>query len=302
MTRLLSCGLIAAALGWLATGQTRADQAEDEAAIRKMVQSYTAAFNKRDAKALAGHWLPEAVYVDPASGTHVVGRAAIEKHFAEMFKDLKNVKLTVAVESVRFISPHVAVEQGTATTVGLGKEPNKTSYTAIHLKRAGKWLLDRVTEDDVPAVVSHYEKLKDLEWMIGAWIDDDEDDATTIELTCKWAKNQNFLVRNFSVSIRGRIATSGVQIIGWDPSAKKIRSWVFDSDGGFGEGLWTKKGKSWHIYSKDTLANGQKNSEVNIVTSVDKNSFIWQSVDRQAAGQLLPNIGAVRVVRKPADE
>jgi|SRR5579862_5608123 len=302
MTRLLSCGLIAAALGWLATGQTRTDQAEDEAAIRKMVQSYTAAFNQRDAKALAAHWLPEAIYVDPDSGKNVVGRAAIEKHFAGVFKDLKNATLAVAVESIRFVSPHVAVEQGIATTVGLTKEPDKSSYTAIHIKRDGKWLLDRVTEEEVPTVVSNYEKLKDLEWMIGTWIDDDDDDATTIEITCKWAKNQNFLVRNFSVSIRDRIATSGVQIIGWDPSAKQIRSWVFDSDGGFGEGMWTKKGKSWQIYSKDTLANGQKNSEVNIVTSVDKNSFTWQSVDRQAGGQLLPNIAAVRVVRKPADE
>src|SRR5262249_44618431 len=181
------------------------------------------------------------------------------------FKDSKNAKLTVAVESVRFISPHVAVEHGTAVTVGLSKEPDKTSYTAIHIKRDGKWLLDRVSEEEVATVVSHYDKLKELEWMIGTWIDSDDDESTTIETTCKWAKNQNFLVRTFSVSIRDRIATSGVQIIGWDPSAKQIRSWVFDSDGGFGEGMWSKKGKSWHIHSKDTLANGQKASAVNII-------------------------------------
>jgi uncharacterized protein (TIGR02246 family) len=302
MTRLFTCGLVAVALGWLATGQTRADQAEDEAAIRKMVQSYVAAFNQRDAKALAAHWLPEAIYIGPDSGKNIVGRPEIEKHFAGVFKDLKNAKLAVAVESIRFVSPHVAVEQGIATTVGLTKDPAKTNYTAIHIKRDGKWLLDRVTDEQVPTVLSNYDKLKELEWMIGTWIDGDDDDSATIEITTKWAKNQNFLVRTFSVLIRDRIATSGVQIIGWDPTAKQIHSWVFDSDGGFGEGIWTKKGKSWHIYSKDTLANGQKNSEVNIVTSVDNNSFNWQSVDRQAAGQLLPNIGPVRVVRKSADK
>ena len=39
-------------LGWLNTGRA-ADQAEDEAAIRKTVESYTDAFNKRDPKAMA---------------------------------------------------------------------------------------------------------------------------------------------------------------------------------------------------------------------------------------------------------
>jgi uncharacterized protein (TIGR02246 family) len=294
--------LVLLGLCWHGAGTAHADQAEDEAAIRKGVESYTTAFNNRDAKAIAAHWLPEAVYTDPDSGKNVVGRAAIEKHFASLFKDIKNVKLTVAVQSIRFISPHVAVEQGVATTVGLDKEPTKSNYTAIHLKHEGKWLLDRVTEEEAPTIVSHYEKLKDLEWMIGSWVDDDDDDATTIETTCKWSKNQNFIVRTFSITVRDRITTSGVQFIGWDPSAKRIRSWVFDSDGGHGEGLWTKKGKSWHILTKDTLTNGQKASAVNILTPLDKNRFTWESVDRQVAGQVLPNISAVPVVRKPADE
>ncbi|MCI0682728.1 MAG: SgcJ/EcaC family oxidoreductase [Gemmataceae bacterium] len=302
--RSLLFGLIAVALGWQALPQAlphaRADQAEDEAAIRKTVDSYAAAFNQRDAKALAAHWLPEAVYIDPDSGAQVVGRAAIEKHFAEVFKDLKKAKLAVAVESIRFISPHVALEQGTANIVGLDKEPTKSSYAAIHVKRDGKWLLDRVTEKEAPTVMSHYDKLKDLEWLVGAWIDGDDDGG--VETICKWAKNQNFLVRTFSVSARDQITVSGVQIIGWDPSAKRIRSWVFDSNGGFGEGLWTKKGKSWHIQTRDTLPGGQKSAAVNILTYVDQDSFTWQSVDRQAAGQLLPNIGEVTVVRKAATE
>jgi uncharacterized protein (TIGR02246 family) len=294
--------VLSLALCCFAAGQARPDQAEDEAAIRKCVDSYTAAYNKRDAKAVAAHWLPEAVFTDQDSGKRFVGRAAIEKHFAEVFADNKNVKLTVTVESIRFISPHVAVEQGTATTVGLAKEPEKSSYTAIHIKRDGKWLLDRVSEEEVVTPVSHYDKLKELDWLVGDWVDLDDDEATTIETSCKWSKNQNFLVRTFNVAVRDRITTSGLQIIGWDPSAKHIRSWVFDSDGGFGEAIWTKKGKAWHIHSKDTLANGQKASSVNILTFVDKNSFTWQAIDRQAGGQLLPSISAVTVVRKSAGE
>jgi uncharacterized protein (TIGR02246 family) len=288
------------AIGYLA-GQAVADQKDDEAAIRKGAESYATAFNNRDAKGIAAHWLPEAVYVDPDTGKNFVGRVAIEKRFTEIFKDIKNVKLAVDVQSIRFISTNVAVEQGVATTVGLDKEPTKTSYTAIHIRHEGKWLLDRVTDDEVVTTISHYDKLKDLEWMIGSWVDDDDDEATTIETTCKWAKNQNFIVRTFSISIRDRLTTSGVQIIGWDPTSKQIRSWVFDSDGGHGEGFWTKKGKSWYIQTRDTLTNGQKATGVNILTPMDKNRFTWESVDRQAGGQLLPNISAMPVIRKAAD-
>jgi uncharacterized protein (TIGR02246 family) len=289
-------GLLALSMFWLSAGQSGADQKDDEAAIRKCVESYTVAFNKRDAKALANHWMPEAIYIDPDSGKQVVGRAAIQKHFAKEFEELKEAKLNVAVESIKFISPHVAVENGVAIIRGKNKEVSKSKYSAIHVKRDGKWLLDRVTEEESREVMSNHDKLKELAWMVGSWIDA-EDDRTTIETTCNWAKNQSFLIRTFSINVRDRVTSSGVQVIGWDPTAKKIRSWVFDSAGGFGEGVWIKKGKAWHIQNKDILANGEKASAVSIITIIDENSFTWQMVDRQVAGYVLPNVGAQKVVR-----
>ena len=55
-----------------------------------------------------------------------------------------------------------------------------------------------------------------------------------------------------------RIDMAGMQIIGWDPAAKQIRSWVFDSDGAFGEGVWNKQGNRWYIQSTGTLARRQQ--------------------------------------------
>jgi hypothetical protein len=138
--------------------------------------------------------------------------------------------------------------------------------------------------------------------MVGTWVDNDDDDDTTIEMSCKWAKNQNFLVRSFSMTIRDDLDTSGVQIIGWDPSAKQIRSWMFDSNGSFSEGFWTKKGKTWQISVRTTLANGQKASETAMLRVIDKDNFTWQSVDRQVDGQLQPNIAETPVIRKTVTE
>ena len=162
-------------------------------------------------------------------------------------------------------------------------------------------LLDRVTEEDVPVVVSNYEKLKDLEWMIGTWVDKDE--QNTIETTCQWTKNRNFITRSFTMSIRDRIEMAGIQIVGWDPAAKQIRSWVFDSDGGFGEGVWKKKNNTWHVQSKGTLADGSKSSSVNIITYIDNDTFSWQSINREAGGEILPNVDEVVVGRQtPAEQ
>src|SRR5687767_3957557 len=78
-----------------------ADQAADEAAIRKCDDAYVEAYNNYDAKALAELWSPEAVYVDPETGEEAIGRDEIEKAFAGTFEGLKDAKLQIDVEAIK---------------------------------------------------------------------------------------------------------------------------------------------------------------------------------------------------------
>lgn len=273
-----------------------AQPSADEAAVRKAVQSYVVAYNQGNAKAVAALWSPDAVYVSRDTGQQMVGRDAIEQQFTAIFAADKGARLTVATGSVQFISPGVAVEIGTANLVRPEQTPEESQYTAVYVKRDGAWLLDRVSEEDVPVVLSNYEQLKELEWMIGTWVD--RDDRATVETSCQWTKNRNFMTRSFAVTVRDRIEVSGMQIVGWDPVAKQIRCWVFDSDGGFGEGVWSKKDKAWHIRTTGTAPDGSKSAAVNIITYVDDKTFTWQSVNRVAGGELLPNVDEVVVVRQ----
>ena len=153
-----------------------------------------------------------------------------------------------------------------------------------------------MTDEAKEAVLSHYDQLKPLEWMIGHWVD--KDDKVDIKTECNWTKNRNFLTRSFTVAVHGRINMSGMQIIGWDPAAKAIRSWTFDSDGGFAEATWTRKGEKWFIHNKGVLADGRKASMVNVIKPVDANSFTWQTIERTAGGELLPNVNEVVIVRE----
>lgn len=293
----------AALMAWgmaQAIGAENGTQVSDEVAVRNAVRAYVAAFNRGDAKALAAMWSSEAAYTNPLSGEQVVGRKAIEEQFAGIFENAKGIKLEAKTNSVGFVSPNVAVERGNAKVIRAGQKAEESEYTAVYVKRDGKWLLDRVTEEDVPTVLSNYAQLKELEWMIGSWVDRDE--RSRIDTTCQWTKNRNFITRMFALTVQDRIEISGMQIIGWDPAAKAIRSWVFDSDGGFGSGVWSKKGKSWYVQLTGTLPDGQKSSSVNIFTYVDQNSFTWQSVNREAGGEVLPNVDEVLVVRRASDK
>jgi uncharacterized protein (TIGR02246 family) len=296
MKRVLMCVIAVAGLTSGLRSQEPEQPAGDEAAIRKTVDSYVAAFNKADAKSLAEHWSESAVYTNRFTGEEAIGREAIAEQFAGIFKEKKDLKLDVSIESIRLLSPNVAVEHGTAKVVAPQAEPEEMNYTAIYIKRDDKWLLDRVTDGTDEAPPSHYEQLKTLEWMVGSWVDEDEE--ARIETECNWTKNRNFLTRSYSIVVGDQIEMSGMQVIGWDPAAKTIRSWAFDSDGGFAEATWTHKKDRWFIHNQGVLADGRKASAINVIKPVDANSFTWQTTERTAGGELLPNVDEVLIVRK----
>ena len=275
--------------------------AADEAAIRANGAAFVAAYNAGDAKKMAALWSPEAIYMDRLTGEATVGRAAIEEQFASAFAE-PGAKLAVDVESIEFVSPNVAIERGSAQVVRPNEEPLDSEFTAVLVKRDGQWLLDRVSETETPPeAASSYERLRDLDWMVGSWVDNDEDAGISIQTDCAWTKNRNFMTRSFAVVIGDQVSMAGMQIVGWDPVAEQIRSWVFDSDGGFAEGRWTRKGNQWFIQSTGTLPDGGKSTAVNIVTEVDHDSFKWQSVNREVDGELQPNVDQVLIVRTAAE-
>lgn len=271
------------------------------AEIRAQIDSYVEAYNAGDSERLANHWSEQAVYVRPDSGEKVTGRKAIAKVFKELLSGDDRGRLKVEVDSIRLVTPDVAVEDGSAWVYAADGSTERSTYTAVHAKTKDGWRLDSVRETTTPdgASSASQEKLKELEWMLGDWID--ESDDMTVEYSAHWAKNESFIVRLFKVSVPGAAEFEGTQIIGWDPSAKAIRSWVFDSDGGVSEGTWSKKGKSWVIKSTGFVADGRKATSVGTFESLDDNSFLWRVTNRQAGDEKLPDVPEVKIVRKSAE-
>ncbi len=266
----------------------RADNAEAKVAIEQRVQSYVAAFNAGDAKAVAAHWSENAIYTSPVSGNQVTGRAAIEQEFRAILEGAESGKLKVEVASIEFVSPSVAIEQGTAELTFAGGKAERSTYSAVHVFCDGQWYLDRVTEKEVVEAPTHYQQLKQLEWLVGTWAS--ADDVSQAQQKCWWTRNRNFIVRSFTIKSGGEIDLTGIQIIGWDAATKRIRSWAFDSDGGFANGQWLRKGDKWFVTTLAVLPDGRKGSSVNVLRKIDDTHFGWQATDRIVAGKLLPNV------------
>ncbi len=269
----------------------------EENAIRAAVESYVAAYNRGDAKAVASHWSESGEWTSP-SGQRFQGRQAIEKEMESLFAENKGVRIDCINPSVRLVSPDVAMEEGTVRVIRPAEPPSDSTYLAIHVKKDGQWKLESVRETDVPDVPAASPQLQDLAWLVGEWGDQSPDAAIAANVT--WTKNKTFLSYAFKASAPGMDDLEGTQVIGWDPAAGTIRSWMFDSDGGFGEGIWTKKDHGWIVKFSQVLPDGRKASATNIYTLIDANTCTWKSIGRKVGEDFLPNVEEVKIVRKTA--
>jgi uncharacterized protein (TIGR02246 family) len=269
---------------------------DDRAAIHAVSESFVKAFDSGDAKALAALLTEDAESVNE-DGTLVQGRSAIAEQFARVFASDPGIKIKLQVDSIRFLSPDVAKEEGRCTiTHGNGEPPDADRYTVLYVKQGGRWLQSYVREHPEPGISPH-DRLKELEWMVGQWVD--ESPESLIVTTCQWSEDKNFLLRFYDIKVAGKLAMSGTQRIGWDPVSGQIKSWVFDSQGGSSEGLWSRDGNRWVVKMSGPLQDGKVYSETNVFTFVNKDQARWKSVDRTIGGQVVPDLGEFVIVRKP---
>jgi hypothetical protein len=183
----------------------------------------------------------------------------------------------------------------TKETSAPGETPSQDRYTVLHVKRDGKWLMGfaRDSEGDPPA---NGERLEPLAWLVGEWIDDGG--SVVVASSCRWDEGGNFLLQDFKLQIEGQEAMNVTQRIGWDPLARRIRSWVFDSEGGYGESVWVRNGDTWIIRATFVRTDGTTASATNLLVPTGTDGYVWRSTDRVVGDEVVPSI-EVKVVRKP---
>lgn len=286
--------LILLTAGWLVGfSQPQQNEEADEKAIRNIIQSHQEAYNQQDAAKLTAQWASDATYINPVTGESAEGREAIEKLFKEKFAQGKKRHLEITIKSIEFPNADEAIEKGVMKVTVDDQPAQQMAYQATYVRENGKWLVKAISEIELQEPSSNFEQLKDLAWLVGKW--EDSDDNVDILFDNQWDKYKNFITQHFKMKIYGQDDIEGKQIIAWDPVKDVVRSWVFDSDGGFGEGTWEKVNKSWQATMFFTLSDGRTASSINIYTPVDDDSYTFASVEREVDGEILPDMDPVTV-------
>ncbi len=267
----------------------------DEDQIRTSVVAFVEQYNAHKADGLAARFAPDArmVFQD---GSEVNGRDEIMATFEEAFLESPKAAVSVVVDSIKFLTPDVAVEEGSTTLFPDGDTLTSLErYTVLHLRRNGRWLMQsvRVVEEES---LSAYGQLQPLEWLVGEWIDEGRNEV--VKAKFDWDENKSFLLEEFQVVREGSVVLKGTQRIGWDPQAKQVRSWIFDSAGGFGEAAWTPTDDGWIVKAKGVRSDGTSASATRTLSRADEDRVIWSATERIDDGEQLPDL-AVTMVRKP---
>ena len=260
-------------------------------AAEDQFRKYQQAYDRGDAKALASFYAEDVDYIDQ-DGVEVKGRGEMEKLFMENFRANPGAKITITLEELKPLTPDVQMNRGVATVTATNGATESTRYVAVLLKKGDRWQICQLTQAAAPAP-SAYSQLEPLKWLIGNWENKDADQ--TVETKVEWAGDKHFLVRTFKV--RGEAETDGWEIVGWDPDRQQIRSWIFDSNGVFGESSWAYDGGHWLIRASNVLPDGSRSTAENLLTKVDDNQFTWESQNRALDGESQPPVPKVVVHR-----
>lgn len=299
--------LAAAALSFVSTfpvtgiGQQPAKPTEQAtsndilATAQANANKFAEAFSAGKVDDVVSHFGDGAEFVDEA-GTIYQGIDEIKTVFTEFFKNFPNAKLTMEVESVRPIGSKLMVEEGTRLIESKDGTTASLRYISVTSKESGNWKIAMIREFSNDQPSASFDYLAPLSLLEGEWID--ENPAGITRVSYKWNEEKTFLLGEYTVQIAGRPAMKSSQRLGWDPIQMKIRSWTFDSDGGFSEGAWTPTENGWLVKSTATLPSGQVGSATLTINLKDEDRISIKSTDR-VVGDSIEEPFEITIVRRP---
>jgi uncharacterized protein (TIGR02246 family) len=267
--------------------------------VGKALASLAVSYSARDARALAENFTLKGEFID-AEGNVFEGRDAIAREFTALFEINPRNSAAMAAEAIREISPGILSVDAVATFSGdKGSEPIKVDFAALVVGQAGgHWLLASVRSKGERSLRTPHARLNQLEWLIGDWVD--ESDESTVQTSARWSDDGNFILTSFTIQAAGRKVMRGTQRIGWDASLDKFRSWVFDSEGGHGQGVWTEIDDRWIVKSSGVRSDGDAYSATQTYEQKGPDAYLFSVTDRIVGDESEPDFTS-RVVRKPPD-
>ncbi len=298
--RSLNVGFVLALLAatfWLPLARGQEDTVEKE--IRSGEEQFVKAFDGGKAAELAAMFMPRGELIDE-EGNITQGTQELAALFTKFFEKYPGAKLALDIESVRPLGSNLAIEEGTRW-ITVGKEDDSVQaqlrYTAVRVRtQDGRWLIASIRESAEELPPTPHDQLQPLAWLIGEWVNEGSDAA--VKITYRWSEDTNFILGDYEITVAGKPAMKSSHRIGWDPLAGKVRSWLFDGDGGFSEGHWTEVEEGWVIKSTSINPDGTTGNATLTVIPDGNDKFSMKGTERIVGFFREPDFD-LTIVRKP---
>ena len=273
-----------------------AAEGSPEKAITANDRAYEAAYAKGDVKALADFFADDADYT-AEDGQIFSGRQAIEQAIRTGLTANPDSKLVIGVDGIKVLTPETLLQRGETTVTGKDGESSSARYTAIHVKKDGKWKIQQLLESAATSSASPRERLREFDWLLGRWEESDPANKISVSSQYTLARGGNFITRNVTVKQADQVTLEGWQIIGWDPLEDRLRTWTFDDGGGYSEGYYTRDGDRWLLRETGVAADGTRTSSDQTIAKLGPDRFTWESNNRTLNGDPQPAIGRIEIRR-----
>lgn len=305
-TGLLSVGLVSGIMFDLATrhgpeamaqpAKPDTPKSSDEADVHKTLEAFVNAFNENDAKKLAATLTPTVEYIDDDSN-RIEGGTAVVEMLGKFFAANKGAKIQITPEGARTIAAGVVAEDGDSViTVPDKKTQSVRKFSAVYAKVDGTWKIASIREyPEEPVVITAEERLQDLAWFIGEWVDEGGD--ALVFNNVRLSNDKSHLFREFSVKHEGKEVLKGMQWIGIDPLTGTIKGWAHDTAGGHCESTWTKSGAEWLVRSTGVTSDGDQSGATYIFRPLGKDR-IELKVMHKVVGDTVEADSSATLVRK----
>ncbi|CAN5461372.1 hypothetical protein BH10CYA1_BH10CYA1_27780 [soil metagenome] len=269
-------------------------QEEQDIAVRNVLIALEKAFSSKGEGA-AMLFAENALHIDQA-GDEIRGRTALQARFDE---HLKTSTATIGIhpESITFPALNVALIVGDVSRKQDEKLLPTTRFSMVMVKANGAWLINQVTETAMQAAQME-SQLQQLDWLIGNW--STEESESSAQLKVEWSpQGKKFITSKYTLNKSGTTPQIDTHVIGWDPQRRCIVSWHFDSNGGFGTGIWSKQPNenTWTVDVSGVSGDGGTISANNIFSLKSPDQFVWQSTHRSLDGVAVADTDPITVHR-----
>jgi len=153
-------------------GKESSAKSSEMAAVEANDRAYEAAYARADIQALADFYTEDVSYTGE-DGNSLNGRAALAASLSSTLAANKGAKLSIDLDTVRVLAPEVVVEKGSTTVTSKNGETASAMFTAVHVKKDGKWKISELVETPAP-VVTAGGHLSELDWLVGDWHEADK--------------------------------------------------------------------------------------------------------------------------------